>query len=1568
MGKMNSIEKSKYIDARYKEYLRSSFKFGNERLQTLFENQLQEEKLFKGPYVNINLPFKRGKNIKELVEEGVVCRSFLNLGDINFDRPLYSHQEEAIRQIDEGRSVIITTGTGSGKTESFLFPILNDILKDIEDGNKEVGVRAIFLYPMNALVNDQIERVRKILSQCPNITYGFFTGETKERFTEKERKKYAEENNASIPENEILSREEIRKNPPHLLFTNYSMLEYLLIRPNDYGIFEPARLNSWKYVVLDEAHSYSGSLGIELSLLMRRLTGIASQKPRFILTSATLGEQGKSENEIIEFARNLTSVDNFEVRDIIFSKRIHLIESLLAYTIDGRDYCVIKENIENREIVNNIFRKYSIEPKDDIKKNIYELLVHDRNVYKLYRLLNNGSKNFSELYKNFSEKLNENELTNLIDLINMAEKEGIGLFDLKYHSFVRPLSGAYITVGPEQKFSLTKTNMLDGLRAFEVGNCRYCSAPYIIGKLKIEEDGLQYLFQNKEVDIYENYGHNEFVKIDYFLLENKIAEEEVDENILEEYAICTKCGCINHAQNKNARRCNCGDKHRSIIYKVNQKKANAEEAVFNNINQCPVCGHKTRSGIVKGLNLGKDEGTALISQILYEAIDEGDEIKEQQAVLSLKMRPKEVVNNNSKFKQFLAFSDSRQQASFFATFYESNHVRMLQKRLVWKVIEEQNFKDITVDELAAYLTDKIRKNNLFHNEMSAHKNAWIALLVDLLKVDGIYDGEGLGLYYYELDISDITNCFTEEDVKEEFGRYNITKDDLANIMQVIFSVFKITPAINYVKSTLTPEEKKDYLEYRRFDNNYVMLQCQKATPSIRSMLPVSGKENMAVRYIKRTFGCSAEEAKEIIKVLFTLLVEQSKLLGVEPIVIKDVKKEAYKIDASRYVLKNYKNSKYYQCSKCGRLTPYNVHNICVQDKCIGKLREVDPDKVLKNNFYREQYKTKKIESIVVEEHTAQLDRKKAKQYQNDFKDKKINILSCSTTFEMGIDIGNLETVFMRNVPPSPANYVQRAGRAGRRKDSSAYILTYCGTGSHDYTYFLEPEKMISGVIRPPYFNVLNKKIIVRHLMAASLGYFFRNNPEYFDTIEGMVFGDGVEAFKKYVMGHPADLNDYINKKIIPGDTYKEYHNFKWFEEIGGNDEKMQYFVSSIQELAKEYEDAKQYALNEEKYREADYYSKQIDILHKKKLIDSLSKYCVIPKYGFPVDVVDLEIYRDGVLDESYDLSRDLRIAISEYAPDSEVIVDKRKYTSKYITLPKMEPFPKKYFRTCPKCNRVNVTVSDRDSNCKYCDESLEGVYQEYYIEPINGFKTGLTKESTRMKPKRSYAGEVIYLGQGIRDDNNLRIGRDIIVETSSQDKLLVMNKSDFYMCPECGYSDIVYGYMDIPVMQKIHNNHRQYRCKCEEMEKLRLGHVFETDVARFTIPSLDIEEKDGYAKALSFLYAFLEGVSSALGIERNDIDGLLEANNEKNCFDILVFDNVPGGAGHVKRLINKNAIASSLKASLIKVTQECCDENTSCYNCLRNYYNQMYHNKLRRAYAKECIDRLMSGEGLMKER
>lgn len=1193
----------------------------------------------------------------------------------------------------------------------------------------------------------------------------------------------------------------------------------------------------------------------------------------------------------------------------------------------------------------------------DLKDYLYELLESDRNVFHLYEVLKDESKSFQSILTSFNNKITAVQLIDLIDLINMAEKNGIGIFDLKYHSFVRPLAGAYMTLGDNPQLSLTKTNMIGELKAFEAGNCRYCNSSYIIGKIHYNgEDELEYLYQNNEVDIYENYGDNEFINIDYFLMNNDLNDEEVDYNILEEYKVCTKCGVIHAAGNLNARRCKCGDSFQYSIYRVLQSKKDAEETANNNINQCPCCGHKSRAGVVKSLNVGKDEGTALLAQILYEAIDDGTEKEKKTGKLSLKR--KEVVQsekNETNVKQFLAFSDSRQQASFSAVFLDSNQVRMLQKRLIWKVIEDNQYGNISVDQLTAILSGIIKERNLFQNDLSAHKNAWITTLVDLLKVDGSNDGEGLGLYFFDIDLSDIMSQIDEEDVEAEFGKYNITKTDLETIIQVVFGVFKVAPAINSIKSTLTPNEKMEALEYRRFDN-YVMFNCPKTINGVRSFLPVKQKDNMVVRYVQKVCGCNEESAKEFLEIIFNNLAVEGGLFK------KHETKEYYQIEASKYVVKNYKTSKYYICSKCSRLTPYNVHNKCVQDKCDGTLSQVDPDEALAKNYYRRQYMTKKIESIVVKEHTAQLDRKKAKQYQQDFKNKKINILSCSTTFEMGIDIGNLETVFMRNVPPTPANYVQRAGRAGRRKDTAAYILTYCGSRSHDYTYFCSPEKMISGVIKPPFFNVVNHKIIVRHLMATCLGFFFRLHPNYFSNINELVFGNAIEEFKSYISSHPSDLNVYINEKILPEDIYRNYHNFKWFDKIEGNDEKLEHFVSTIKSIAEEYEKAKNEAIKEENYKVAVDYQRHIEDLQKEKVIDSLSKYCVIPKYGFPVDVVELQIYKEGVLHNSYDLNRDLKIAISEYAPDSEIIVDGKKYTSKYISLPKTGEYPRNYFCTCHNCKKINVSVSSRTGNmCNYCGETLSAMVQDFYIEPKNGFKTGTTKDSTRSKPKRSYAGEVSYLGGGIKEENIISLSNAITIETSTNDELLIMNKSTFYMCPICGYSEINNRKVMTPTALKKHKNYRQFNCSCEELTQVKLGHRFQTDVARFTIPTLGSFAKEDYAIALSFMYAFLEGISIGLGIERNDIDGVLELNLEHRSYDILIYDNVPGGAGHVKRLVEKNAVGISLNVAKAKVSQQCCDENTSCYNCLRNYYNQANHSKLKRKYARDFI------EGLLKQ-
>ena len=184
---------------------------------------------------------------------------------------MYVHQEKAVRKVGSGRNVVVATGTGSGKTESFLFPILNALVEEREQGTLGPGVRALLLYPMNALANDQMKRLRQLLAGFPAITFGRYTGDT-ENDPAKARERFSELNIGEPRlSNELLSRQEMRATPPNLLLTNYAMLEYLLLRPQDMDLFAFDGESKWKFIVVDEAHVYDGTQGAEIAMLLRRL-------------------------------------------------------------------------------------------------------------------------------------------------------------------------------------------------------------------------------------------------------------------------------------------------------------------------------------------------------------------------------------------------------------------------------------------------------------------------------------------------------------------------------------------------------------------------------------------------------------------------------------------------------------------------------------------------------------------------------------------------------------------------------------------------------------------------------------------------------------------------------------------------------------------------------------------------------------------------------------------------------------------------------------------------------------------------------------------------------------------------------------------------------------------------------------------------------------------------------------------------------------------------------------------------------------------------------------------------
>lgn len=1560
MARLNPIDEANFIEEEYRRYLKSTFRFDDDTYQKQFENELDKTILYKGPFINLNLPFETGNSINELIEKGDMSSEFRNLSGIKLDQKLYLHQEESLRKISSGRNVVITTGTGSGKTESFLYPILNTILRQIENNENKPGVRAIFLYPMNALVNDQISRVRRILKDYPKIKYGFFTGDTVEKGGPSLREKIEKENDEKLPENELVTREEIRDQLPHLLFTNYSMLEYLLIRPTDYKLFETDSLDNWKYVVLDEAHTYNGALGIEVALLLRRLTGMAKNNPQFILTSATLGEKGKSEEDIIKFAKALTSSE-YTKDDIIFSTRKKLRYDCIKYKVNPMDYVELDNNLNNEDRIKAIANKYiKIENNQKSSEIIYDLLIGDRNLYRVYDLLKNKSKVFNDLFDELSMDgfSRKEELISFIHLVNIARKNNLSFYETKYHTFVRALAGAYVTLNPKKNLRLKNYYSIDDLKTFELGNCRYCNASYIMGKtINSREDGLEYLYQNNDVDIYENYDDAIDARMEYYLVKDSIDNTiDVDLKNCVDKIVCSKCGHIYDPTNLNAVKCNCGQNYEVELYKINC------EDMKNNITECPCCHHNATRGIVRALNLGKDEATTILSQILFQAIDNNEEafkskkiIPESFSFFGDNSKLSEEIKNNKdeRVKQFITFSDSRQQASFFASFYDYSYKRFIRKRLLWNELEENNYKPIDFSSLIVNLTNNIKKYKLFEDDnKEPTKQAWITALMELLNVDGNYGAEGLGLFYFKLKVNEILDLFSEDQLSAWKEKYNLDKNELGDLICILFDCARRTSCINYEKSELTVEEKDDELEYRRF-NNYIKFQkgAKSREKNVYSFVPASEKSNNnQLDYIMRLLHEDRNTSIELLKTIFDWFGVKTDLLQ-RDITVND---ELYQIKAYKYDLCSYKDGKYYICNKCGKLTPYNVKGVCPTMKCEGFLVECNPDEndILKNNYYRDQYKNKKIEPMIIKEHTAQIDRKTAKRYQNEFKNKKINILSCSTTFEMGVDIGDLETVFMRNVPPTPANYVQRAGRAGRRDDSSSFVLTFCSASSHDYTYYDDPNKMISGTINPPKFTVTNEKIILRHLMAASMGFFFRRYPEIYKNVEMLVCNGGIEQFYKYIESKPEELNDYINNKVLDKDIYEKYCNYKWYTIIRDSDNyAIDNFKNEILEDIAQYERAINQAISDEEYSNAEYYKGQIKRIKEGYIIQELSKYNIIPKYGFPVDSVELKIYRDGKATQIENLNRDLSVAISEYAPESEIIANKEKFTSRYITVPRGKELTKYYYYKCQNCERYNVSeFSNKLTKCEYCGELNPVKVESYFIEPIYGFKNGKNESSRNKKPKKSYSGEKIYLGDS-NGENTIDISDILSIETTTDDKLLVMNLKDFLMCKTCGYAEVTSS--GARSLVKDHLNYLCKECEDKELVKVNIGHEFKTDVAKIKV-KLDYD----YPYMMSFLYALLEGISIAFNIERRDIDGVLTKNSSLG-YDIILFDNVPGGAGHTKRLADRDEFVRALEMAYQKVNQNCCDENTSCYNCLRNYNNQKYHKLLRRKDAKEIISTIL---------
>ncbi|MEE8817202.1 MAG: DEAD/DEAH box helicase [Lachnospiraceae bacterium] len=1550
------ISASKDITDTYKRYLRTIFQIADEDYARQFDQELERKDILaKGPYLDAVDAFEKGKSLNQLIAEGVVPRSLQKL-DFPMDRPLYRHQENAIRKCRAGNNVVVSTGTGSGKTESFLMPVLSELAAEDEAGRLTPGIRALLIYPMNALANDQMERLRELLQNYPAITFGSYTGQTENKESAA-RAEYRKLNKGREPlPNELISRERMIETPPNILITNYAMLEYLMVRPRESSFFSGKYAQDWKFIILDEAHVYKGSTGIEVSMLLRRVKGcLPVSRLQYILTSATLGSEDQNQ-EVADFATRLCASEFKEENVIRASRMVPDRKEESETRRNMEEYHALAQAIQNDDadeiarILNQRLKKRVL-ADDDLHDVIYDYVLKDGNYWAVRELLKENPHTVGYLASHMG--CTQEQIVDFITVAAYGIRQGGQLLDAKYHMFIRATDSAFVTLPPSKKLMLTRNRKItdngEDYQVFEIAVCRFCHRIYLTGTL--DEDW--YFVQS---------GETVQGKRCVIYLGDTLSEEiDEEKKEIQKIRICPHCGKVMPWSCSQADRCEHDQSSYVTGYLI--------EKPLDEVATCVACGNRAPTGTLRPFFTGQEAVTSVIGTALFQALPSTRTLKQKIEVpqedfdFDEDETTQTATINEDTAKQFIAFSDNRQAAAFYASYLTETYEGLLYKRLIVETLQRENTDD-TLGHFVSTLQGYFEHYNVLDErdqDRTYKKEAWKAVLAEMVGLSNANALQNLGLMEFYINTLPCSK------------RWNLTSDDVNGIVEVFLTTMMTDAAIKY--PVVLNQDDKEFFTHNGHEGKFTL--SDSSPRGVSAFMPTKANgSNRRLDYLQRVIrkipeddSKSDDDIRKFLESIWNLLIgEKHQVLTLE--------NNGYQINSEKIRVRA--RAKFYRCPVCGKITPYNVHGVCPSYRCSGELEEVDLSKELKDNHYYRLVQNMEIRKLRVVEHTAQLSREKAYEYQNLFKEKKIDVLSCSTTFELGVDVGSLETVFMRNMPPSPANYAQRAGRAGRSIKSVAYALTFCNKSNHDFSYFNAPETMIRGRINPPIFKVENDKIAIRHVYASTFAFFWKVHREYFKDACTMIEPgedgkNGIDVLKEYLLQKPENLKQYL-MGVLPPELVRKFdvEHYGWLERFIGEHGALIRAANEYNDEISKLQESLKIAM-EGKGGSVAFIQQRIQTFQREDILSFLSRKNVMPKYGFPVDTVELSIYdqdrRSGNRTGNklqLDLQRDLSMALSEYAPGSQIIADGHLITSRYIRKVPNMAWRMYDYKYCD-CTTLNVDqhIDYKDpkhlATCHACGADLSEKPMRTFIVPEFGFVANRVEKATLMKPKRSYNSEIAYVGfhDGIVTKPFVSGNRKYEMIFGQNEEMAVLNRSNFYVCDVCGYTE-VNRHAFLNEISKEHAQPTGAKCSNAKLRKYSLGYRFQTDVIqiRFTWPELS-----EYDQALSVLYGMMRGICSCLNIEQSDIASCLQyyrnPDTRHNSFEIILYDNTPGGSGHVKRLNDQKTFEEALRETYRIVNNCTCGgerKDTSCYNCLRTYANQRYHNLLQRRYVLDFLN------------
>ena len=718
----------------------------------------------------------------------------------------------------------------------------------------------------------------------------------------------------------------------------------------------------------------------------------------------------------------------------------------------------------------------------DEKQALFQLLQGDAYVQELIQMVSRGPADLVALARGLfgDRETATDDAAALVDLCNQARpRTGDNpLLPARFHFLVKALEGAFIALADQPRVYLERVRRVAvggrEYRAFELGACTRCNGLYLIGEVKEGTDGYSYLEPVKNQYQVAANSQTAF----FALLKGEAEGIENEDDTLEgldlispkfqEYSLCVYCGGIGVDNGEAV--CSC-ERPKSV-------RVLMVSAQGDIIHKCGLCGSvNPKASVVRRFYLSEDAVSTVLATSLYQQLPgRVVKIREQQAAaddLFAQVDEAAATVEGKRIKQLLVFSDSRQNAAYFAPYLSSTYQDLIAKNMLVQTVERHREECLAnkwnLVDFKRRVLRQIEKSDLIRDSIETlSAEVWKWILREFAVETGLSGLESMGLLAFLPDFASIENrevLFNLRFIHDA----GFSREEAQVLFAFFLDQFRVNRAIEYPEEVgprdefFAPKNQQGGFWKRRPPG----VNAHPAGYSLKGWLPAGDKySNTRLDYLERVLAAgdqsvSAPEANKLLDQIFQAITDiRSPLANYIKTEETRGSGRIYKLDPGLYkVVPGRENNKlrHYRCDACHKVTRFSLRGVCPSFRCRGNLHEVDLDRELRDNHYRHLYLNLRPESMKAHEHTAQLATEYAAEVQTKFVKGDINVLSCSTTFELGVDVGELETVFMKNVTPTPANYAQRAGRAGRRTDSTAYALTFARLASHDFSQFSRPE-------------------------------------------------------------------------------------------------------------------------------------------------------------------------------------------------------------------------------------------------------------------------------------------------------------------------------------------------------------------------------------------------------------------------------------------------------------------------------------------------------------------------------